>query len=165
MGRKTFGLTIKRVDLLSNWFKSIYSGSFCKSSYQIYKPIEICNFVLWYHEGNNSANVYYDLAYLNKIVIKRIISKCISLSWKTGETQNMEILRIRPLENMQDIHLTWSWLILPTAERFPRPRLQVCNIITYTVCVSITSWKVFMTPWLVDNEQMTITMKTFFQRI
>ena len=74
MGRKIFGLTSKRVDLLSNWFKSIYSGSFCKSSYQIYKPIEICNFVLWYHEGNNSANVYYDLAYLNKIVIKRIRS-------------------------------------------------------------------------------------------
>ena len=72
-------------------------GIFCKSSYQIYKPIEICNFVLWYHEGNNSANVYYDLAYPNK--------KWISLSWKTGETQNMEFLR-RPLENVQEIHLT-----------------------------------------------------------
>ena len=45
---------------------------FCKSSYQIYKPIEICNLVLWYHEGNNSANVYYDLAYPDKIAIKRI---------------------------------------------------------------------------------------------
>ena len=38
----------------------------------MYKPIEICNFVLWYHEGNNSANVYYDLAYPYKIAIKRI---------------------------------------------------------------------------------------------
>ena len=47
-------------------------GIFCKSSYQIYKPIEICNFVLWYHEGNNSANVYYDLAYPDKIAIKKI---------------------------------------------------------------------------------------------
>ena len=121
------------VSILTN---SLKEGIFCKSSYQIYKPIEICNFVLWYHEGNNSANVYYDLAYPNK--------KWISLSWKTGETQNMEFLR-RPLENVQEIHLTWSWWILPTAEWFLHPKLQVCNLITYTVCVSITSWKVFMT--------------------
>ena len=33
------------------------------------------------------------------------LSKCIALSWKTGETQNMEFLR-RPLENVQEIHLT-----------------------------------------------------------
>ena len=46
--------------------------AFCKSSYQIYKPIEICNFVLCYHEGKNSANVYYNLAYPDKIAIKRI---------------------------------------------------------------------------------------------
>ena len=90
------------------------------------------------------------------------LSKCISLSWKTGKTQNMEFLRIRSLDNMQDIHLTWSWLILPTAEEFLHPKLQVCNLITYTVCVSITNWKVFMTPWLVDNDQMTITMKNIF---
>ena len=31
------------------------------------------------------------------------LSKCISLSWKTGEAQNMEFLR-RPLENVQEIH-------------------------------------------------------------
>ena len=36
--------------------------------------MEICNFVLWYHEHNNSANVYYDLAYPNKVAIKRIRS-------------------------------------------------------------------------------------------
>ena len=39
-----------------------------------YKPIEICNFVLPHHEDNNSANVYYGFAYLNKIAIKRIRS-------------------------------------------------------------------------------------------
>ena len=50
----------------------LIEGIFCKSSYQIYKPIEICNYVLRYHEGNNSANVYYYLAYPNKIAIKRI---------------------------------------------------------------------------------------------
>ena len=49
-------------------------GIFCKSLYQIYKPVEICNFILWYHGGNNSANVYYDLAYPNKIAIKRMRS-------------------------------------------------------------------------------------------
>ena len=63
---------------------------FCKILYQIYKPIEIWNFVLWYHEDSNSANVYYHLAYPNKIAIKRSeasrLSKRISLSWKTGET-------------------------------------------------------------------------------
>ena len=47
-------------------------GIFCKSLYQIYKPIEICDFVLWYHEGNNSDNVYYDLAYSDKITIKKV---------------------------------------------------------------------------------------------
>ena len=47
-------------------------GIFCKSSYQIYKPIEICDFVLWYHEGNNSDYVYYDLAYPDKITIKKV---------------------------------------------------------------------------------------------
>ena len=47
---------------------------FCESLYQICKPIEICNFVSWYHEDNNSANVYYDLAYPNKISIKKIRS-------------------------------------------------------------------------------------------
>ena len=46
-------------------------GIFCKSLDQIYKPVEICNFVLWYHE-DNSAYVYYDLTYSNKIAIKRI---------------------------------------------------------------------------------------------
>ena len=60
------------------------------------------------------------------------LSKCISLSWKTGETQNMEFLR-RPLENAQEIHLTWSWWILPTAEWFLHAKLQACNLITYTV--------------------------------
>ena len=33
------------------------------------------------------------------------LSKCISLLWKTGETWSMEFLR-RPLENVQEIHLT-----------------------------------------------------------
>ena len=47
-------------------------GIFCKSSYQIYKPIEICDFVLWYHEGNNSDYVYYDLAYPDKITVKKV---------------------------------------------------------------------------------------------
>ena len=47
-------------------------GIFCKSSYQIYKPIEICDFVLWYHEGNYSDYVYYDLAYPDKITIKKV---------------------------------------------------------------------------------------------
>ena len=47
-------------------------GIFCKSLYQIYKPIEICDFVLWYHEGNNSDYVYYDLAYPDKITIKKV---------------------------------------------------------------------------------------------
>ena len=47
-------------------------GIFCKSLCQTCKPIEICNFALWYHEDNNSANVHYDLAYPNKkIVIKK----------------------------------------------------------------------------------------------
>ena len=76
------------------------------------------------------------------------LGKCIFLSRKTGETQNMEFLR-RPLENVQEIHLTWSWWILPTAERFLHPKLQVFNLITYTVLVSITNWKEFMAPWLV----------------
>ena len=53
-------------------YPEVWEGIFCKSSYQIYKPTEICNFVLWYHEGNNNANVYYDLAYPNKIAVKRI---------------------------------------------------------------------------------------------
>ena len=88
-------------------------------------------------------------------------SRCIFLSWKICETQNMEFLR-RFLENIQEIHLNWSWLILPIAEEFLHPKLQVCNLITYTVCVSISNWKVFMNPWLVDNDQMTITMKNFF---
>ena len=47
-------------------------GIFCKSLYQIYKPIEICDFVLWYHEGNNSDYVYYDLAYPDKITVKKV---------------------------------------------------------------------------------------------
>ena len=48
---------------------------FCKSLYQTYKPIEICNFALWYHEDNNSANVHYDLAYPNKkLSLKKIKS-------------------------------------------------------------------------------------------
>ena len=47
-------------------------GIFCKSSYQIYKPIEICDFLLWYHEGNNSDYVYYDLAYPDKITVKKV---------------------------------------------------------------------------------------------
>ena len=72
MGRKIFSLTNKRVDFCQISSSVYIEGIFCKSSNQIYKPIEICNFVLWYHEGNNSANVYYDLAYPNKIVIKRI---------------------------------------------------------------------------------------------
>ena len=76
------------------------------------------------------------------------LSKCISLLWKTGETWSMEFLR-RPLENVQEIHLTWSWWILPTAEWFLHPKMQVCNLITYAVCVSITNWKVFVTPWFV----------------
>ena len=87
-------------------------GIFCKSLYQIHKPIEICNFVLWYHEDNNSVNVYYDLAYPNKTAIKRIRSLNVKqvhfLSWKIGKTQNMEFLR-KPLENMEEIHLTWSF--------------------------------------------------------
>ena len=89
------------------------------------------------------------------------LSKRISLSWKTGETENKEFLR-RPPENMQKIPLTWSWWILPTAEGFQHPKSQVYSLIAYTVCVSITNWKVFMTPWLVDNDQMTITMKDIF---
>ena len=45
---------------------------FCKSLYHTYKPIEFCNFALWYHEDNNSADVHYDLAYPNiKTVIKK----------------------------------------------------------------------------------------------
>ena len=89
------------------------------------------------------------------------LSKCISLSRKTDETQNVEFLR-RPFENMQEIQLTWSWWFLPIAEEFMDPKLQVCNLITYTVRVSITNWKVFMTPWLVDSDQMKITMKNIF---
>ena len=61
------------------------------------------------------------LTQIKKLSLKKSkasrLSKCISLSWKTGKTQNMEFLR-RPLENMQEIHLTWSWLILPTVEGF-----------------------------------------------
>ena len=59
------------------------------------------------------------------------LSKCISLSTKTSETQSMEFLI--PLENVQEIHLTWLWWILPTAEWFLHPKLQACNLITYTV--------------------------------
>ena len=51
------------------WKTLCFKGIFCKSSYQIYKPIEISTFVLWYHEGNNSGNVYYDP---DKIAIKKI---------------------------------------------------------------------------------------------
>ena len=96
----------------------ILEGILCKSLYQIYKPIEICNFVLWYYEDNNSANVFYDLAYPNKIAIKRIRSlKVKQLHFSFVENrQNMEILR-RPLENMQDIQLN--------------------NL--YSVCISITN--------------------------
>ena len=114
MGRKIFNLkqegwlTVKLVQ------EYIYREDiFCKSWYQISKPIEICNFVLWYHEDNNSANVYYDLAYLNKIAIKRIRSLKVKqvhffCHWK------------------QTKHRTWSsWEgLLRTSRRFTRPDLD-----------------------------------------
>ena len=53
--------------------KVYIEGIFCKSFYQIYKPIEIFNFVLWYHEDNNSANVCYDLPYPKKIAISGLV--------------------------------------------------------------------------------------------
>ena len=65
----TSGLTYCQIESRAN-----IEGILCKSYYQIYKPIEIRSFILWYHEDNNSANVYYDLAYPNKITIKRIKS-------------------------------------------------------------------------------------------
>ena len=78
------------------------------------------------------------------------LSKCISLSWKTGETQDMDFLR-RPLEHWKRAGDLLDLIVmdLPTVEWFLHPKLQVCNLITYTVCVSITNWKVFITPILV----------------
>ena len=78
------------------------------------------------------------------------LSKCISLSWKTGETQDMDFLR-RPLEHWERAGDLLDLIVmdLPTVEWFLHPKLQVCNLMTYTVCVSITNWKVFMTPILV----------------
>ena len=85
---------------------------FCKSSYQIYKTIEICNFVLWYHKATIAQMFIFTLLTRIKSPLKESetsrLSKCIFLSWKTGETlntQNMKFLR-RPLENVQEIHLT-----------------------------------------------------------
>ena len=60
---------------------SLLEGIFCKGLYQIYKPIEICNCVLWYLEGNSSAIFFYDLAYPNKIAIKRIKVKQVHFSF------------------------------------------------------------------------------------
>ena len=78
------------------------------------------------------------------------LSKCISLSWKTGETQDMDFLR-RPLEHWKRAGDLLDLIVmdLPTVEWFLHPKLQVCNLMTYTLCVSITNWKVFMTPILV----------------
>ena len=137
-------------------------GIFCKILYQVYKLIEICNFVLWYHKNNYSANVYYDLAYPNKIAIKRIRSlkvKQVHFSFVENR-QNTEhgVLEKTSWEHAWDL----LDLILPSAEGFLHPKLQVCNLITYTVCVSITNWKAFMTLWLFDNDQMTVTMKSIF---
>ena len=63
---------------------------------------------------------------------------------------------------MQEIALARPWWIFPKAEEFLHPKMQGCNLITYALCVSITNWKVFMAPWLVDNDQMPITMKNIF---
>ena len=97
MGRKIFSLTNKRVDFFQISSSVYIEGIFCKSSDQIYKPIEICNFVLWYDEDNNSADVYYDLVTQIKLSLKESeasrLSKCISLSWKIGKTQNMKSLK------------------------------------------------------------------------
>ena len=121
-------------------------GIFCKSLYQIYKPIEIYNFVFWYHEGNNSANVYYELVYANKIAIKSIKNpkvKQVHFSF----VENRQNTRHGVLEKT-------SWkcagdsldlIVMDPSNSgiFLHPKLQVFNLITYTV------WKVFMTPWLV----------------
>ena len=100
-------------------------GIFCKSSYQIYVPIEIRNFMLQYHEGNNSAKVCHGLADPNKI-LKELqasrLSKCISFLWKTIHSDIFRTCMWSTehgvLESMQAIHLTWSWWILPTAKDF-----------------------------------------------
>ena len=101
-------------------------GIFCKSSYQIYIPIEIRNFMLRYHEGNNSAKVYYGLADPSKISSKRITSlKVKQVHFFFVEVIHSDTFRTcrwstehGVLENMQAIHLTWSWWILPTTKDF-----------------------------------------------
>ena len=126
-------------------------GIFCKSSYQIYKPTEICDFVLWYHEGNNSDYVYYDLAYPDKITVKKVRNlkvKQVHFSFVENRQNTEHGVLEKASWKRAENHLTWSWWILPTAEWFLHPKLQVCNLITYTVLVSITNWKEFMTSWL-----------------
>ena len=84
-------------------------GIFCKSSYQIYKPIEICDFVLWYHEGNNSDYVYYDLAYPDKITIKKVRNlkvKQVHFSFVENRQNTEHGVHEKPLENVQEIYLT-----------------------------------------------------------
>ena len=79
------------------WKTLCFKGIFCKSSYQIYKPIEISTFVLWYHEGNNSGNVYYDP---DKIAIKKIRNLKVKKA-HFSFVENRRKTKHRPL--------TWPW--------------------------------------------------------
>ena len=104
MGRKIFSLTNKRVDFFQISSSVYIEGIFCKSSDQIYEPIEICNFVLWYDEDNNSADIYYDLAYPNKIAFKRIRS----LKVKQVHFSFMENRQNTEHGVLGKAYLTWS---------------------------------------------------------
>ena len=161
MGRKIFSLTNKRVDFCQISSSVYIEGIFCKSSDQIYKPIEICNFVLWYVEDNNSADIYYDLAYPNKIAFKRIRS----LKVKQVHFSFVENRQNTEHGVLGKAYLTWSWCILPVAGGFLYPKFQVCNLITYTACISIIPIKKYF--WRLGWLTMTrwqLQWKTFLQR-
>ena len=132
MGRKIFSLTKKRVDFCQISSSIYIEGIFCKSLDQIYKPIEICNFVLWYDEDNNSADVYYDLAYPNKIAFKRIRS----LKVKQGHFSFVENRQNTEHEVLGKAYLTWSLVSFRQQKDFC---ILNFRLITYTVCISITN--------------------------
>ena len=97
MGRKIFSLTNKRVDFCQISSSVYIEGIFCKSSNQIYKPIEICNFVLCGTMKTTTVQIFTMILLTQiKLPLKESevsrLSKCISLSWKIGKIQNMEFL-------------------------------------------------------------------------
>ena len=111
---KIFSLTNKRVDVLSNWFKSIYRERAFSVKFCI-KYINQWKFAILYCGIIKTTTVQMFIMILLtriKSPLKELeasrLSKYISLSWKIDKTRNMEFLR-RPLENMHEIYLTRSF--------------------------------------------------------